>query len=239
MIATIVIFRQMQLAQSSAAQYDRAQVVSLQLPSQVLQKLGYDPKNINHLYRTFKNDLRGEPEIRGMVLASSPIEGPINAKGLLNWYWEGMDTSIKASVKNIILDPGSGNMFNLQLGEGRWFRKDGSDKRDFILNETAVKQFGLRRPVVGRTFARRGQDTGVIIGVIKDYNFSSLYNKIDPLVIGEDEEEFKSSIFIKVAPGTIPKTMGILAATWKRYIPEAPFEYRGHHCHTGRILGCQ
>src|SRR5579863_1135497 len=41
-IGTIVIFLQMRLAQSSAAQYNRSQVVSLSLPNKTLSKLGYD-----------------------------------------------------------------------------------------------------------------------------------------------------------------------------------------------------
>jgi ABC-type antimicrobial peptide transport system permease subunit len=89
-----------------------------------------------------------------------------------------------------------------------------------------VREFGLRQPVVGQLFARRGQDTGTIIGVIKDYNFSSLYNKIDPLVIGDNAEDFKPEFFIKIAPGNIPKAMEAIAAVWKKYIPDAPFEYQ-------------
>jgi len=225
-IITIVIFRQMQLAQASAAQYNRAQVVSFELPSQKLQKMGYDQQVISRFSQTFKNDLQRQSSIRGIVFASSSIEGSMNSNGILNWYWSGMDTSIKVSVTNITVEPGATNIFNLQIGEGRWFRADKSDKKNYILNETAVRKFGIRQPVVGQTFARRGQDTGQIIGVIKDYNFSSLYNKVQPLVICDNEDEFKPDFFIKIAPGNIPGTMDAIAATWKKNIPEAPFEYQ-------------
>jgi ABC-type antimicrobial peptide transport system permease subunit len=150
----------------------------------------------------------------------------MNSNGIKNWYWPGMDTSVKASVANITVEPGAKNIFNLQMEEGRWFREDKSDKQNYILNETAVNELGIRQPVIGQTFARRGQDTGQIIGVIKDYSFSSLYNKIDPLVIGDYEDEYRPYFFIKIAPGNIPKTMDAIAAIWKRNIPEAPFEYR-------------
>lgn len=225
-IVTVVIFRQMQLARDSAAKYNRSQVVSLELPSQKLQKLGYDQQKINLFSQTFKNDLQGLNFIQGIVLASSAIEGPMNSNGVQNWYWEEMDTSIKVSVTNLTVEPGAKNIFNLQIVEGRWFREDKSDKKNYILNETAVNKFGIRRPVVGQTFARRGQDTGRIIGVIKDYNFSSLYNKIDPLVICDNEEEYKPDLFIRITPGNIPKAMNAIAETWKKNIPEAPFEYQ-------------
>ncbi len=114
----------------------------------------------------------------------------------------------------------------MQLTEGRWFRNDNSDKKNYILNETAINELGIRQPVIGRLFARNGGDTGQIIGVIKDYNFSSLYNKIGPLVISDNNDDLKYLFFAKIAPGNITKAMDAIAATWKKFIPDAPFEYQ-------------
>ncbi|HUB59900.1 MAG TPA: ABC transporter permease [Puia sp.] len=226
MIGTIVIFRQMQLARNSSAQYNRAQVVSFELPSQTLQKMGYDQKNINRLAQTLRNELQAQSCIQEIVFASTSIEGALNSNGARNWYWPGMDTSISATVASIWLEPGARNIFNLQLVEGRWFFDDRSDNRNFILNETAVRTLGLREPVVGQTFARLGEDTGRIIGVIKDYNFTSLYNKIEPLVIGDFDDEIKPLFFVKIAPDNIAKAMTAISAAWKNNIPEAPLQYQ-------------
>ncbi|MEP6749225.1 MAG: ABC transporter permease, partial [Bacteroidota bacterium] len=182
-IGTVVIFQQMHLAQTSAAQYNRAQVVSLRLPSQLLQKIDYDQQKINMFAQTFKNDLQSQRSVQSIALASNSAEGSMNSAGMRNWYSDGMDTSSKASVSYMTVEPETKNIFNFQLTEGRWFRDDKSDKKNFILNETAVKEMGIHQPVIGQVFARKGEDTGQIIGVIKDYNFSSLYNKINPLVI--------------------------------------------------------
>jgi ABC-type antimicrobial peptide transport system permease subunit len=225
-IVTIVVFRQMQLAQASAAHYNREEVVSLVLPSRTLQELNYDQQKISRFSKTFTDELQDQPSILGMVFASGSIEGSINSNSLMNWYWDGLDTSIKVSISNVTLEPGAKNIFNLQLVEGSWFREDKSDKKNFILNETAVRKFGLRQPVIGQTFARRGQDTGQIIGVIKDYNFSSLYNEIEPMVISDNEDDFKPDFFIKIASRNIPNAMNAIAATWKKNIPDAPFEYQ-------------
>ena len=113
------------------------------------------------------------------------------------------------------------------MKEGRWFKDEKSDKKNFILNETAVKIFGIREPAVGQVFARRGGDTGQIVGVIKDYNFSSLYNKIEPMVLScNNNDEWQTSFFLKLAPGNIPQAINAVAATWKQLIPDAPFEYQ-------------
>ena len=225
-IGTIVIFRQMSLAQTSAAQYNRALVISFELPSQLLQKMHYDQQKVAMFSQTFKNDLLNNSSVERIALADNSIEGSINTSSIRNWYWNKMDTSSKASVSNIWVEPGIKNLFNLQLKEGRWFRDDNSDKKNYILNETAVRELGIREPVVGQVFARTGEDTGQIIGVIKDYNFSSLYTKINPLVICNSDNEVKAVFFVKIAPGNIPKAMDAIAETWKKLILDAPFEYQ-------------
>ncbi len=225
-IGTIVIFRQMRLAQTSSAQYNRLQVMSFKLPFQMLQKMDYDQHKINLFSQTFKNDLQSNSSVQSIALASNSVEGSMNSNGVQNWYWNGMDTSSKASVSYMTVEPETKNIFNLQLKEGRWFRNDRSDKRNYILNETAVKELGIRQPVIGQVFARSGGDTGQIIGVIKDYNFSSLYNKIAPLVICDNDDELKLEFFVKITPGNILKAMDAIAATWKKLIPDAPFEYQ-------------
>ena len=225
-VATIVVFQQMRLAQTSAAQYNRAQVVSFELPSQMLKKWDYDQQKINLFSQTFKNNLQSNSSVQSIALASNSIESSMNSNGVQAWYWNGMDTSSKASVSYMSVEPQTKNIFNLPLKEGRWFRDDNSDKKNFILNETAVKEFGIKEPVIGKLFIRRGEDTGQIIGVIKDYNFSSLYNKIDPLVISANDNDFKYVFFIKIAPGNISKAMDAIAATWKKFVPDAPFDYQ-------------
>ncbi len=225
-IAMIVVFQQMRLAQTSAAQYSRTQVVSFELPSQMLQKWDYDQQKINLFSQTFKNDLQSNSSVQSIALASNSIEGSMDSKDVQNWYWNGMDTSSKISVSYMSVEPQTKNIFNLPLKEGRWFRDDNSDKKNFILNETAVKEFGIKEPVIGKLFIKRGENTGQIIGVIKDYNFSSLYNKIDPLIISANDNDFKYVFFIKIAPGNISKAMNAIAATWKKFVPDAPFDYQ-------------
>jgi putative ABC transport system permease protein len=225
-IGTVVIYRQMHLAQTSSAQYNRAQVVSFRLPYQLLQKMDYDQQKTDLFSQTFKIKLQQNSAIETIALASSSIEEDMNSGSAGNWYWQGRDTSINAMVARLFVTPEAKSIFNFQMKEGRWFNNDHSDKKNYILNETAVKELGIQPPVIGKLFARNGGDTGQIIGVIKDYNFSSLYNKIGPMVIANNNgDELEAAFFVKIAPGNIPKAMDAIAATWKEFIPDAPFSY--------------
>jgi ABC-type antimicrobial peptide transport system permease subunit len=225
-IGVIVIFRQMKLAQTSAAQYNRAQVVSFELPSQLLQKMNYDEQKTNMFSQAFKNNLHNISSLQSIAMASYSIEGSMNSRHAKGWYWKGMDTSTEFAINYISVEPEAKNIFHLQLKEGRWFQGDNFDKKNYILNETAVRELRIRQPVIGQVFAKSGGDTGQIIGVIKDYNFSSLYNKIGPLVISDNDDPLKIDFFVKIAPGSISKAMDAIAETWKKLIPDAPFEYQ-------------
>ncbi|HXB35199.1 MAG TPA: FtsX-like permease family protein [Puia sp.] len=226
-IGTIVIFLQMRLAQSSAAQYNRSQVVSLSLPTKTLSKLGYDAGKIDLFSQTFRNELEKISSVQRAVVTSTSIEGNMNSSGAPNWYWKDQDTAYQDPVVRISIGPEGKDLFNFQMMEGRWFENGKGDEKNFVLNETAVKDLGIREPVIGQVFARVHGDTGHIIGVIKDYNFSSLYNKLGPMVISFiGHEDLPMTLFAKITPGNIPQAMGAIAATWKRLIPDAPFEYQ-------------
>ena len=226
-IGTIVIFLQMRLAQSSAAQYNRSQVVSLSLPSSLLSKTGYDWDKINLFSHTFKNELQKISSVESVVVTSTAIEGNMNSSGARAWCWSGQDTTYNDQVVRLSVGPEGKDIFNLQVKEGRWFEDGNRDRKNFILNETAVKELGIREPVIGQPFAKRGEDTGQIVGVIKDYNFSSLYNKLGPMIIAcNGHEDLQTGLFIKITPGKIPQAMVAIAATWKQLIPDAPFTYQ-------------
>lgn len=227
-IGTITIYLQMRLAQTSAAQYDRTQVVSFDLPGQVLQRMNYDHEKINRLCEAISNDLQRNSFIENVAIASTAIEGNmLNSSGIGNWYWQGMDTSLKARVVHLFLSDEAKSIFNFHMKEGRWFSKDHADRKNYVLNETAVRTLGLHPPYTGQLFGRNGGDTGQIIGVMKDYNFSSLYNKVGPMVISNnDEDELASMLFAKITPGNINRAMDAITATWKAFIPDAPLDYQ-------------
>lgn len=215
-IGTIVIYEQMRLAQTSAAQYARTQVVSFELPDRFSAST-----------QTLKNQLQKNSAVLGVTTTSTLIEGPMNTTGVTSWYWNELDTASKVSVVHISADPDAKDIFNFQMKEGRWFRNDRTDRKNYVLNETAIREFNIPEPAVGRLFARNGGDTGQIIGVIKDYNFNSLYSRIEPMVFLCNRNAEGQGIFsVKIAPGNIPQAMSAIAATWKQFIPEAPFDYQ-------------
>ncbi len=97
-----------------------------------------------------------------------------------------------------------------------------------VINEQAVKDFGLKSPVVGQELLwSNNRDTAYyvkIIGVAKDFHYTSLRNEIKPFGF-LCFPGFQSSFSIKLAANNIPGTLDQLADKWKQFAFERPFEY--------------
>jgi putative ABC transport system permease protein len=107
--------------------------------------------------------------------------------------------------------------------EGRSFSRAFSiDTSAFILNEKAVEIMGIRNPV-GKMFSV-SEYTGSIIGVVKNFHFKSLKNKIEPLFFGLGLERVRR-VFIKISSSDIQATMNHINRTWKRFVPDYETEF--------------
>jgi ABC-type antimicrobial peptide transport system permease subunit len=69
-----------------------------------------------------------------------------------------------------------------------------------------------------------GGDTGQIIGIVKDFYFKSMHEKIGPLVLS-DNRGSDTYFFIKTVPGNIPAAINAVEAAWNNFIPDQSFNY--------------
>ena len=106
---------------------------------------------------------------------------------------------------------------------GRNFRagKD-IDNKSFIINETLAKQLGWENPL-GKTIFRDSDHE--IIGVVKDFQVSSIYMKIPPLIISKEWQSNFYTLSIAVSPDNISQTLKQIEGIWNKVIPNTPFNY--------------
>jgi putative ABC transport system permease protein len=57
--------------------------------------------------------------------------------------------------------------------------------------------------------------TGTIVGVIKNYHFSSLKEKIGPAIFTMDSNFFYGQVWVKISNDNIPQTLSLLQGTFK------------------------
>ena len=97
-----------------------------------------------------------------------------------------------------------------------------ADSSNYILNEEAVRLTGLKSPV-GQRF-KMWEGEGKIIGVVKDFNFKSLHQKVEPLVLRVNPA-WNTYLIVRIAPGNTARALNVLESSWKKFNPDYPFEY--------------
>jgi ABC-type antimicrobial peptide transport system permease subunit len=83
-----------------------------------------------------------------------------------------------------------------------------------------------KESVAGENFSFAGKD-GNIIGVMKNFHYYSVRNKIEPLAIqmGPADQGFSYTL-IRIPPENISASLDFVKETWKKVVPNFPFEYR-------------
>jgi ABC-type antimicrobial peptide transport system permease subunit len=170
-----------------------------------------------------KQELLSQSAIESVTTSSQPI---VNIGSMCSECadWPGHDTSYQPKIAQLSADADFQRTLQLQLREGRWFRDGaGVDKKSFILNETAVKDFKLSSPATGQTFIFKG-DTGQVIGVVKDFTYKSMHEKMGPLIIFNNPN-WRNQFTVRTRAKNASLAITGIAATWKKMIPGSPFEY--------------
>jgi ABC-type antimicrobial peptide transport system permease subunit len=175
------------------------------------------------MLNSLKQELAKEPAIENITAVSDAITDlKMSLSGIVQW--PGKANNFDPMVTPLWVDPDFLKIFRLQVKEGRWFRTNGNDDmHNYILNETAVKEFGFTKSSIGQLFVFAG-DTGQVVGIVKDFHFRSYREKIGSVVLS-DNAQMKGSLFIKVSVPDIHKVLDKTETTWKRFFPGQPFEY--------------
>jgi len=117
--------------------------------------------------------------------------------------------------------------FGIELAEGRNFSIDfPADSGNYILNEAAIQMMQMEDPI-GKEFRLWG-NKGVIIGVMKDYNFKSLHKAIDPICLflrNPFVDQMFGYIVIKLEGSDVRKTINNIERTWNKLYPAFPMNY--------------
>jgi len=217
-VGTLVIYRQLRFIQTMDPGYNRSQVFSFSFPYWTIPHFDY--KKSDELLKTVKQQLKEQSATSNVAMAGSGLVDFGNASSG-GFDWAGRPKDFDPSFAPLRADVDFQNLMQIRMKEGRWFRNDISDQKNAILNETAVKLTGLHEPIIGQRFVHQG-DTGVIIGVVQDFHYKSLHDKIGPMVISNNPGE---GFYIKTAPGNTAAAIAAAGKIWKQYFPNTPFAY--------------
>jgi putative ABC transport system permease protein len=143
----------------------------------------------------------------------------------------------KQSATQLMVDYDYIKTMGLQIIAGRGFSKEmGTDKdHAWIINETAVKQLGFGTPekalgqkLYWHVWNNMNPDSikgGQVIGVVKDFNYKSLYDKVETTVL-QIFPDAAWKVAVKMKTADIGSTIKEVKKTWDQFSPEYPLEYK-------------
>ncbi|WP_221394013.1 ABC transporter permease [Dyadobacter sp. NIV53] len=211
-IATIVVFTQMNFMRNRNLGFSKDQMM-------IVNSEG-DPKR-----NAFKESLAGLSGVKSTA-ASSSVPGSGNPSAYSEIENKSGDLQI-ANLDLYFVDFDYIPQFKLKIVAGRAFSREfGTDTTQaMVINEAAVKLFGYSSPeqAIGRRFKQWGRE-GKIVGVIKDFHFRALQEKIKPLTM-RIEPGGSDLVSVKIDGGNIKETIAAVESKWKSAMPDRPFSY--------------
>uniref|UniRef100_UPI003BA80732 ABC transporter permease n=1 Tax=Emticicia sp. TaxID=1930953 RepID=UPI003BA80732 len=219
--STIIIWNQIDFVRNKPLGFDEAQVISI--------PIGHEIKGTKVL-DYMRNKLANRPQIVSITGADINIgRGKDNSMSQSGYGFEYEGKTYHTNGLNIDYD--YIKTLGLTLVTGRDFSPEfPSDKsRSIVINETMAKELGFNKPTVAAAIGKNipiGDSLGqTIVGVVKDYHFESLKNKIASMTFFLQNDFGYNYVFVKIAPNAAPKeTMDLLAKVYKEIAPKSEFQ---------------
>lgn len=215
LISTLIVFQQMKFIQDKKMGYDRGRTFTFALPWNLVPKV--EAKMV-------KARLLNQPGIEDVTISSSNIVD-ISSSHSGSLDWDGRPADFQPTVGQISVEPNFQSLFNLKMSDGRWFTENSAvDNDNVVLNEAAVKKLNIPKPVIGQRFHFQGKK-GKIIGVVRDFHYKSLRQKIDPLVLFANAD-WSNGIYVKYTKGNEAQAIKSVEKVWSEMIPNYPLDYK-------------
>lgn len=229
---TVIIVRQMDLMRNSKLNEAGKQVISIRFG-------GFNEPTPDYKYLLFKNAVLADPEIEYVTLANHlprlDFFGPINMQMQFpdineekyEWFQLNGDFDFTKT-------------FQLKVIAGRDFdNKNVADSTSILLNRAAVDALHLSpSEAIGKAVVRpdwsmgysqidstKKPITGTIIGVVEDFPYRSMRNKIEPLAICPKPHPVDRIIHVRLPAGKMQAKIVMIEQQWKKIFQGLGFDY--------------
>lgn len=218
-ITTAIVFQQLRYMQKAKLGYQKEQVLALPY---------YFTSNSQ--YEAFRNDILNQPHIQTIGRSSRiPTGRLLDSQNAAAESGDSLQP-VNVELKYLAIDQDFIPSYGISMAAGRNFSKAIiTDTANFLLNETAVKVLGWpsAEKSIGRNFSYGGT-RGKVVGVVQDFHFESLRQRIAPMVLSMPNPalpNFYNALSVKIAGDNTTEAVASIEKKWKTYLPEIPFEF--------------
>jgi putative ABC transport system permease protein len=171
-IGTLIVRQQIEYMKNKPLGYDKEAVAVLQM----------DTSNDRATWNSFKEQLLQQSSITHASFASGV---PGNTGELRLFVPEGRDSSQTFASTVTRVDHDFVDTYGMKMAAGRFFSREfpSDSSASLVINQAAAASFGWTdQEALGKQLEWRGVQTSAIIGVVADYHFEAVTQKIAPLV---------------------------------------------------------
>jgi len=211
-ICTLVVFRQLKYLKTMDQGFDQENVLSLQLNQEMIRK-----------YPVLKLALMENDDIKYVTSTNTQI-GEGSGKVIFN-----METDQGMAQRGInfaVVDHDFVDALGIKMISGRDFQLDmpSDTLASVVVNETLANRMGWSDAIGKKVQLGDGaQINARVIGVMKDYHQTGMYNEIESLMLVYRERN--NIIYIKLSGNNTEQTMSFIENKWKEVFPDQPFTY--------------
>lgn len=208
--SSLVISRQMQYISDKDLGFDQDKVITISLSRDLT------PTQIKSL----KEELRKMQDVA--AVASSDF-----TPGRANWnqtvWWEGQTEP--QSMFIMAVDQEFIPAMNINFLEGSPADLQSEAQLTYVINEAASEAIGWTESR-GKMISPFGEERkSAVAAVVKDFNFSSLHNAVEPLVLVLYKEKNFSRLSVRLAPGSVSAQIEKVEDTYRTVAGAQPFEF--------------
>ena len=213
-VSTLVVYKQTKFLQQREVGYDRTNLVYQYLTGKLYTN-----------YDAYQEALRATGYVASVTRTSSPVtERMSNTFGM---HWRGKDPADNTAIERITVDQGLAETVGVTLVSGRDIDLTSypADSSAVLINEAAARLMGFDDPL-GETV----EDDGIafhIVGVVKDFIFTSPYRAVEPIVIQGVASWLPAGVVHIRLDDQKPvgEAIDAIANVARKLNPEYPFEY--------------
>ncbi len=213
--STVVVYHQLGFMLNKDLGFDRER--------QLILDFNWDGEVLNNV-ETIKSEFLNLPDITSISLSRTVPGSHFPAAGTDIETFEGEMKNFSPYIYEVDRDfiP----HYNMEMVAGRAFSKDfpTDSIAALVVNEAAVKEFGYSDPhqIIGKRFQQWGRE-GAIIGVVKDFNYLSLHQKVAPLTLRQ--VPYGRYLSLKVKSDNYYTTIEAVQQKWAELASHRPFLY--------------
>ena len=211
--STLVVISQLNYMQNKDQGWSMERVVVLQLP---------DNEPISNM-RLLKGKLLENPQIENAGLTNTPVG---SGSGKVIFDVETSNGMESRGINFAVVDQDFTETLGIQMVEGRDFSLDfiGDTLTGVLVNETMAARFNWEEPIGKRVqLGDGGQIMARVIGVMKDYHQTGMYNEVESLMLLFRQDS--PILYVKLSEDNLEASLDFIRQNWEEIFPGKPFDY--------------